>query len=429
MDGNSTVALLTKDLLAASVAIGAIGLLGARWAPLASSTAVPLAGTTHTFTFGPGTERVGATVIDAAWLKPERSNATMLGQFAGAASPDATWMIAHSSGTTGKLKYMPISYNTVWNRSAIADVQDAAPLTLLNLFSTLSYVGACINAFNLVHGGTNAYWAPWAQLLAMGVNRILGSPAQLSLAILERTAPPAKKIRSVRVTGAQVTAKFVATALRYFDEVQVLYGATETGTMTLGRITDARAFDGSTGRHVEGVEVQILDGDEGSCAAGVEGIVRVRAPWPVPFYIGEPELTAQVFKDGWFTPGDLGRLDAAGALHITGRTGDVLNVGGQKLNASELDEIIEAHPEVRDGYCFIDRNSTGGDILAIVATLKPGASARCLAEIRDAAAAKLGKSRAPQRLYVTDTLPRNENGKPMRREAAAAVGRFRVVEG
>ena len=193
VDGNSTVALLTKDLLAASVAIGAIGLLGARWAPLASSTAVPLAGTTHTFTFGPGTERAGATVIDAAWFKPERSNAAMLGQFAGAAGPDATWMIAHSSGTTGKLKYMPISYGTVWNRSATADLQDAAPLTLLNLFSPLSYVGARINAFNLVHGGTNAYWAPWAQLLAMGVNRIMGSPAQLSLAILERTAPPAKK--------------------------------------------------------------------------------------------------------------------------------------------------------------------------------------------------------------------------------------------
>ena len=233
----------------------------------------------------------------------------------------------------------------------------------------------------------------------------------------------------MRVTGAQVTTTFVATALRYFDEVQVLYGATETGTMTFGRITDAAAFDGSTGHPVEGVEVQIVDADERPCAAGVEGTVRVRAPWPVPFYIGEPELTAQVFKDGWFTPGDLGRLDSTGALHITGRTGDVLNVGGKKLNASELDEIIEAHPDVRDGYCFIDRNSNGGDILAIVATLKPGASARCLAEIRDAAAAKLGKSRAPQRLYVTDMLPRNENGKPMRQEAAAAVGRFRVLEG
>ncbi|WP_421761414.1 ANL family adenylate-forming protein [Devosia sp.] len=428
VDGNSTVALLTKDLLAALAAIGAIGLLGARWAPLASSTAAPFAGTTHVFTFGPGTERADAVVIDAGWFKPEQSNAAALGQFAGATSLDATWMIAHSSGTTGKLKYMPISYGTLWNRSSVADLEGGAPLTLLNLFSPLSYVGARINAFNLVHGGTNAYWAPWGQLLAMGVNRIMGSPAQLSLAIFERTAPPAKKIRSVRVTGAQVTAKFVATALRYFHEVQVLYGATEAGTMTLGRITDVAAFDGSTGQPVEGVEVQILDADERLCAAGVEGIVRVKAPWPAPFYIGEPELTAQVFKDGWFYPGDLGRLDATGALCITGRTGDVLNVGGKKLNASELDEIIQAHPDVRDGYCFIDRNDFDGEILAIVATLKPGASRRCLAEIRDAAVEKLGQSKAPQRFYVTDTLPRNENGKPMRQEAAAAVGRFKVVE-
>lgn len=84
---------------------------------------------------------------------------------------------------------------------------------------------------------------------------------------------------------------------------------------------------------------------------------------------------------------------------------------------------------MRDGYCFIERNATGGEILAIVATLKPVASPRCLAEIRDTAVEKLGKSKAPQRFYLTDALPRNENGKPMRQEAAAAVGRFRVVEG
>lgn len=425
---DATVALLIPELPVAIAAVTAIGLLGARWVQLDANVAGVFPGTTHVVTSASAIARPGAIVIDPSWLDAAATTETALAEFPGPVSPDATWMIAHSSGTTGKLKHMPLSYAAVGRRIANPELQDGAPPTALTLFSPLSYIGAKIATGNLVLGGTNAQWAPWDQMLAGGVNRIMGSPAQFTSAIFSRTAPPGKKIRSAKVTGAAVTQKFVETALRYFDELHVLYGATEVGTTTLAIYTDPAQYDGSAGYPYDGAIVEIIDPAGRLCPAGVEGIVRVKTEWSVPGYIGEPELTATYFQDGWFHPGDLGTLDSSGALHITGRTGDVINAGGRKLNAAELDEIVQAHSDVQDGYCFIDRDQFGADVLAVVLALTPTAAPSCLAEIRDAAIAKLGKSKAPQRYYVAARVPRNENGKPMRREAAAGVGGYVLIE-
>ncbi len=425
---DSTVALAIPELSRAIAAVSAIGLLGARWVQLAANSPTPFPGTTHVVTSGDGAERPGGLAIDQSWLNAPATTEAELAGFPGAVAPDATWMIAHSSGTTGKLKYMPLSYEAVGRRIANPELQDGAPPTTLTLFSPLSYIGTKIATGNLVLGGANAQSAPWDQLLAGGVNRIMGSPAQFTAAIFSRTAPPARKIRSAKVTGAAVTRKFVETALRYFDELHVLYGATEVGTTTLAVYTDAAQYNGSAGHPYEGAAVEIIDADGLPCPPGIEGIVRVKTDWAVPGYIGEPELTATYFQDGWFHPGDLGTLDATGALRITGRTGDVINAGGRKLNAAELDEIIQAHPDVADGYCFIDRDRFGADVLAAVLALTPTAVPSCLAEIRDAAVEKLGKSKTPQRFYIAAKVPRNENGKPMRREAAAEVGGYVLIE-
>lgn len=425
---NATVALTIPELPVAIAAVSAVGLLGARWVQLAANAPTTFPGTTHVVAPAGGVARPGSITLDPAWLNAPATTEAVLAGFPGPASPDATWMIAHSSGTTGKLKYMPMSYEAVGRRIANPELQDGAPPTTLTLFSPLSYIGAKIATGNLVLGGTNAHWAPWDQLLDGGVNRIMGSPAQFTSAIFSRIATPARKIRSAKVTGAAVTHKFVETALRYFDELHVLYGATEVGTTTLAVYTDAAQYNGSAGHPYEGAAVEIIDADGRPCPAGIEGIVRVKTAWAVPGYIGEPELTAAYFQDGWFHPGDLGTLDATGALRITGRTGDVINAGGRKLNAAELDEIIQAHPDVADGYCFIDRDQFGADVLAAVLALTPVAAPGCLAEIRDAAIAKLGKSKSPQRFYIAARVPRNENGKPMRQEAAAAIAGFVLVE-
>lgn len=423
----SIVGLAIRDMPTATIATLAVALLGSRWVPVSSTSPTAYPGTTHVLAAGAAARMPGRIAIDQTWFDAPPLPRGEL-PFPGHANPDDTWMIAHSSGTTGKPKFMPLSYGTVWRRFENSELQDGEAPTTLNLFPATSYVGAKINAGNLVLGGTNVAAAPWVELLQHGVNRVMGSPAQVSASIFEKTTPPARRIRSLKVTGAQVTQKFAETALRYFEELHVLYGATEVGVATLLSLTDPAQFDGSAGHPYDGAEVEVV-GEAGLPAAtGSEGIVRVRSGWMVPGYIDEPALTAAFFKDGWFYPGDLGALDASGKLRITGRVNDVLNAGGMKLNASDLDEIIQLHPGVADGYCFLDTNTQGVEILSAIVALRPGATSDSLHAVRSMATMRLGRSRAPRRAYVADAVPRNENGKPLRARASELAATLTPIE-
>jgi acyl-CoA synthetase (AMP-forming)/AMP-acid ligase II len=191
--------------------------------------------------------------------------------------------------------------------------------------------------------------------------------------------------------------------------------------MTLLRVTDAASYPVTVGYPVPGCEVQIVDAEGRLLPDGTEGMVRIRTPWMVDRYLNEPALTAEYFRDGWFHPGDLGRMDPEG-LRLIGRTADLLNIGGTKLNAAELDEVIQSLPVVHDGYCFAVADVHGTDTLCAIVTLKPGADPASLEALRQVVTDRLGKARVPQLVYIAPRgVPRNENGKPMRRLAQAAV--------
>ncbi|MCR6736468.1 MAG: fatty acid--CoA ligase family protein [Afipia sp.] len=235
-------------------------------------------------------------------------------------------------------------------------------------------------------------------------------------------------MRSLKVTGAQVTQKFVDTALRYFEELHILYGATETGVGTLVRLTAPEQFAGTAGHPYDGARIEIVDASGRPLPTGTEGTVRVSSDWMVAGYVDDPALTAAFFRDGWFYPGDLGVIDAGGALRIVGRVNDVLNAGGMKLNAADLDEVIQLHPDVADGFCFLHANGQGLEILSAIVALRPGASPAGLGDLRAFATHKLGRSRAPHHLYVGEIVPRNENGKPMRARASELAATMTPIE-
>ena len=65
-------------------------------------------------------------------------------------------------------------------------------------------------------------------------------------------------------------------------------------------------------------------------------------------YRRRPELAAAALRDGWFSPSDLGRLDASGRLTVRGRADDVINTGGEKVVAGEVAAVLQTCPGVRD---------------------------------------------------------------------------------
>lgn len=415
VDQTSRVGLLDHSPVVMSVAATAAALLGAQCGR-ADGRPNSALNWTHVFA-GQSAAGTAAYVFTRSWFETRAAAMEDFERFPGHSSAEHIWMVTTSSGTTGTPKHIPITYRQAWQRIVeLPDLQDGIPPISFSLFDAGSYAGLKPRLTQLAAGGTNVERLPWDQLLASGVNRVFGSPAQVG-AMLGRLPEPAIRIRACRVVGAAVTRKFVDLALEHFDEVQVLYGSTEAGAVALGSFSRDLIFDGSVGKVLPGAKVEVVDTDGFPLGDGLEGQLRIHALGQSEEYLGEPQLSAKIFKDDWFHPGDLGFFADNKTLHITGRVGEVINSGGTKFNASELDEVIQLHPAVADGFCFVDKTASGVDAVAAIVSTKPSGHAQ-LRTLRTFARERLGRAKSPRWLYVTDVVPRNENGKALRTQAA-----------
>ncbi len=127
------------------------------------------------------------------------------------------------------------------------------------------------------------------------------------------------------------------------------YGMTECPTVSASYGYDAPEIRLETdGRLLPGVELRVLESDGNDVAPGEAGEFLVRGPQRALGYL-DPQHTRDGFDDdGWFRTGDLGAIDARGTITITGRTKDIINRGGEKLSAQEIEELICRHPGIGD---------------------------------------------------------------------------------
>ena len=199
-----------------------------------------------------------------------------------------------------------------------------------------------------------------------------------------------------------------------------IYGSTEFGSVTYGD-PDAEDFaPESVGRPLAGVAIRILDpGDprlDAPLAAGEEGQVAVAAPSMLSAYVGE---AAPPTRDGFFVTGDLGRLDAAGRLTLTGRTALLIDVAGRKVNPLEVEAALAGHPRVAEvAVVPIPYSRTVGRMKAVVV---PAGSGEVRAdELRAFLRERLAAWKIPRRFEFLATLPRSPAGKVLRRELEGA---------
>ena len=105
---------------------------------------------------------------------------------------------------------------------------------------------------------------------------------------------------------------------------------------------------GTDGRALEGVR-SASSTTRAAAGRGEEGNFEVHTDCLFDGYLNRPELTAEaVTADGWYRTGDLARIDAHGYVRITGRVKDVINRGGEKVPVAEIEQLLHAHPAVRD---------------------------------------------------------------------------------
>ena len=133
-------------------------------------------------------------------------------------------------------------------------------------------------------------------------------------------------------------------------------------------------------------------------------------------YWNKPEATSQTFIDGWVRTGDLARIDEEGFCFIIDRAKDMLIRGGENIYCIEVENALYEHPAVMDAAVVGVPHKTLGEEPGAVVTLKVGAEAS-EAELRGFVADRLAAFKVPIKVvFMTETLPRNANGKILKNE-------------
>jgi acyl-CoA synthetase (AMP-forming)/AMP-acid ligase II len=162
----------------------------------------------------------------------------------------------------------------------------------------------------------------------------------------------------------------------------------------------------------EWISIRIVDDAGADQPTGAEGEILLDGPGVGGGYFASPELNRAWDDDGWLHTGDLGRLDEAGNLTITGRKKDIILRGGMNISPREVEEAIFTHPAVTNVAVVAMPDERLGERACAFVVLRPAQHldleelARFLVEER-----KLSVYKLPERLEVIEDLPLNPAGK------------------
>jgi malonyl-CoA/methylmalonyl-CoA synthetase len=189
------------------------------------------------------------------------------------------------------------------------------------------------------------------------------------------------------------------------------YGMTEANMIT-SNLYDGPRLPGSVGRALPGIELRIAGPGGAALPAGAVGDIEVRGPNIFKGYWRNPEKTAaEPRPDGFFKTGDVGSLDDAGHLTISGRSKDLIISGGLNVYPKEVEEVIDACDGVGESAVIGVPHPDFGEAVVAVATCRAGGPAPSEAAILAHARQALASFKLPKAVMLVDDLPRNAMGK------------------
>jgi acyl-CoA synthetase (AMP-forming)/AMP-acid ligase II len=195
---------------------------------------------------------------------------------------------------------------------------------------------------------------------------------------------------------------------RICSHLVTFYGSTEASMSATAHAHEIADVPRAVGFVTPGVTIQIVDPSGALQPANQEGYVRLKSDYAVDRYFGNPEGSGKVFRDGWFYPGDLGRLTSDGLLIIPGREQAVLNLGGDKISPETIELVLSQFKGVTEAAVFGAANEYGNrEVCAAIVSQSP------LDEhsLKEHCAALIPRQFAPAKIYFVESLPHNEMGK------------------
>jgi crotonobetaine/carnitine-CoA ligase len=349
--------------------------------------------------------------------------------FTGPEVPHEPWdvlAVLFTSGTTGPSKAVPTTYVQHYSFQTAIHLGRIEPDDRFLVHSPMSHMtgvngiyGALLLGLSaaVVRGfDTRRFWSTIAETGATSCS-LIGS--QLSFLVRSETGPAAGH-RLRRVLASPVTEAYTEFGRRFGIRMETGFAMTEIPSAI--RSEPGPAPLGSCGRARPGMEVRIVDEHDRPVPDGTPGelVVRADRPWSIaPGYLGMPEASAEVWRNGWFHTGDVLRRDAEGHFYFVDRLKDTIRRRGENISSAEVEAEVMSHPAVSlAAVVGVASEFAEQEVLAAVVP----AAGRHLdpADLVEHLRRRLPYFMVPRYVRILDSLPLTATGRVQKSEIRAA---------
>jgi long-chain acyl-CoA synthetase len=335
---------------------------------------------------------------------------------------DDTAVLIYTSGTTGKPKGAELTHFLLYMNCTISgqlfgarpDDVTLAVLPFFHVFGLSSVInvsvryGGCLSIVPRFEAGhvLDAIETDKCTVIA-GVPTMLHALAQLDVSGRDLTA------LRVAVSGGSSLPEDVMRTFEGKFGLEVLegYGLSETGsTSSFNRPGDRKPL--SVGKPIWGVQMRVADTSDRPLPAGRDqlGEIQIRGHNVMKGYRNRPEATASALAGGWLHTGDVGYVDEDGFYFIVDRTKDLVIRGGYNVYPREIEEVLFAHPGIREAAVIGKPDDRLGEEVVAVVVLDDGVSLdeqEIIAYTRE----RLAAYKYPREVRFRAELPKGPTGK------------------
>lgn len=358
---------------------------------------------------------IGAIAVPLEAQAPDENVEAIMGEVESCSFTSDVVDILYTTGTTGKSKGVILSEgalracaeNFIVDLGFDSDLMFivSGPLnhiaSLFKIHPTLSCGGTlCIlNGLKDINAFFDVFELPFKKFATFLV------PASISLIMqlaYDKLCSLADRIDFIETGAAPITSHDMERLSKALPKSRLFntFGGTEIGAVCTYNFNDGRYMEGCIGRPMKNSNVEVTD----------EGNIVVSGLTIMQGYVADEESTRKVLREGKIYGSDLGYVDDEGMIHLKGRQGDVINVGGFKIDPTEVESAASTHPSVRESVCVAATHPVIGTVLKLIVVLENGTEFDKRAIARHIKS-KLEPYKVPTYYEVVDSIQRTYNGK------------------
>ena len=352
--------------------------------------------------------------------------------------PDEVAVLHYSSGTTGKLKAIMQTFGNrlaMLRKALMRTGEGFSPQTVLVHVGPITHASGMFLMPTLYAGGSNVILGRFdvEELLATiekeKATHVMMVPTMINI-ILNHPAARNYDLSSLKALmygASPMSPTRIKEAIDFFGPILTQgYGMGESTSMTTSLTAEdhLEAISNgnerrltSCGRPVYDTIVRVVNDDFRDVAPGEVGEIVIQGQDVMKGYYKEPELTAETLKDGWLHTRDMATVDEQGFIYLVDRKSDMIISGGFNVYPTEVEQVLFAHPDVFEACVFGVPDDNWGEAVMAACVLKDGAEC-CADDIIEHCGASLAGFKKPRYVEIVDELPKNPNGKVVRRKAA-----------